>query len=79
MFRRPPRDRTNQEVAKLKSVCDKYYRNPPVSEEEIVNGRIHMIYIIDIDRGNVIEMDVDSYFESVRLMMPMSSIIYSGR
>jgi hypothetical protein len=79
MFRRPPRDRTNQEVAKLKSVCDKYYRSPPVSEEEIVNGRLHMIYIIDIDRGNVIEMDVDSYFESVRLMMPMSSIIYSGR
>jgi hypothetical protein len=79
MFRRPPRDRTNQEVAKLKSFCDKYYRSPPVSEEEIVNGRIHMIYIIDIDRGNVIEMDVDSYFESVRLMMPMSSIIYSGR
>jgi len=79
MFRRPPRDRTNQEVVKLKSVCDRYYRNPPVSEQEIVNGRIHMIYVIDIDRGNVIEMDVDSYFESVLLIMPMSSIIYSGR
>ena len=79
MYRRPPRDRTNQEIAKLKRVCDKYYRNPPVTEEEIVNGRIHMIYIIDIDQGNVIEMDVESYFESVRLMMPISSIIYGGR
>ena len=79
MYRRPPGDRTNQEIAKLKRVCDKYYRNPPVTEQEIVNGRIHMIYIIDIDQGNVIEMDVDSYFESVRLMMPISSIIYGGR
>jgi hypothetical protein len=79
MYRRPPRDRTGQETAKLKRVCDKYYRNPPVTEEEIVNGRIHMIYIIDVDQGNVIEMDVESYLESIRLMMPISTIIYSGR
>jgi len=79
MFRRPPRDRRNEEIAKLKHVCDKYYRNPPVTEEEIINGRIHMIYIIDIDQGNVIEMDVESYFDSVSLMMPISSIIYGSR
>ncbi len=79
MYRRPPRDRRNEEIAKLKHVCDKYYRNPPVTEEEIINGRIHMIYIIDIDQGNVIEMDVESYFDSVSLMMPISSIIYGSR
>jgi hypothetical protein len=79
MYRRPPRYRRNQEIAKLKSVCDRYYRNPPVTEEEIVNGRVHMIYIINIDQGSVLEMDVESYFESVRLMMPISSIIYGGR
>ncbi|MRN39856.1 MAG: hypothetical protein FIO02_02285 [Nitrosopumilales archaeon] len=79
MYRRPPRDRKNEEITKLKRVCDKYYRNPPITEEEIVNGRIHMIYIIDIDQGNVIEMDVESYFESVRLMTPISSIIYGCR
>jgi hypothetical protein len=79
MYRRPPRDRKNEEITKLKRVCDKYYRNPPITEEEIVNGRIHMIYIIDIDQGNVIEMDVESYFESVHLMTPISSIIYGGR
>ncbi len=79
MYRRPPRDRTGQETANLKRVCDKYYRNPPVTEEEIVNGRIHMIYIIDVDQGNVIEMDVESYLESICLMMPISTIIYGGR
>jgi hypothetical protein len=79
MYRRPPRDRRIEEITKLKRVCDKYYRNPPITEEEIVNGRIHMIYIIDIDQGNVIEMDVESYFESVRLMTPISSIIYGCR
>lgn len=79
MYRRPPRDRRIEEITKLKRVCNKYYRNPPITEEEIVNGRIHMIYIIDIDQGNVIEMDVESYFESVRLMTPISSIIYGCR
>jgi hypothetical protein len=79
MYRRPPRDRRNEEITNLKHICDKYYRNPPITEEEIVNSRIHMIYIIDIDQGNVIEMDVESYFESVRLMTPISSIIYGCR
>lgn len=79
MYRRPPRARTNQEIKNLKRICDKYYRNPPVSEEEIVNGRIHMIYIIDIDQGNVIEIDVESYLELIQLMVPISSIIYRNR
>jgi hypothetical protein len=79
MFRRPPRDRRPIEIANLKSICDSYYRNPPVSEEDIVNGRIHMIYIIDIDQGNVIEIDVDSYFDCVGMMAPASNIIYGNR
>ena len=79
MYRRPPRDRRNEEIAILKRICDKYYRNPPVTEEELTNGRIHMIYIIDIDQGNVIETDVESYFESVSHMTPISSIIYGRR
>src|SRR5215467_16283943 len=40
MFRRPPRDRRTEEIDNLKRICDSYYRNPPVSEEDIVSGRI---------------------------------------
>ena len=63
LFRRPPRDRRLSEIKKVKALCDKYYKNPPVTEDEILNGRLHITYIINIDAGKVVEMDIDSYFE----------------
>ena len=65
IFSRPPHDRKEEQIERVKIVCDSYYRNPPVSWDEILNGRLHMIYIINIDDGQVKEMDVDSYFESI--------------
>src|ERR671935_709960 len=69
VFRRPPRDRRPSEIKKVKALCDKYYKNPPVTEDEILNGRLHVIYIIKIDAGKVVEMDVDSYFDQVGGML----------
>jgi hypothetical protein len=69
LFRRPPRDRRPMEIIEVKALCDKYYRNPPVTQDEILNGRLHIIYLINIDAGKVVEMDVDSYFEQVGDML----------
>jgi len=65
IFRKPPRDRQEKEVRQLKEFCDQYYTNPPVAEDEILNAHLHVIYIINIDAGRVVEMDVDSYFENM--------------
>jgi len=69
LFRRPPRDRRPGEIRDVKALTDRYYRNPPVTEDEILNGRLHIIYIINIDAGKVVEMDVDSYFDHVGVML----------
>lgn len=69
VFKRPPRDRKPSEIKAVKALCDKYYRNPPITEDEILNGRLHIIYIINIDAGKVIEMDIDSYFEEMGNML----------
>lgn len=69
LFRHPLRDRTSEEIREVKFLCDKYYHNPPISCNEILNGRLHMIYIINIDQGKVIEMDLDSYFEAIDGML----------
>lgn len=63
LFKRPPRDRRLSEVRQIKQLCDRYYMNPPVTEDELLNARVHMIYIINTDAGKVAEMDVDSYLE----------------
>ncbi|CAN5270299.1 hypothetical protein BH18THE2_BH18THE2_02070 [soil metagenome] len=68
LFRRPPRDRGRDEIIRVKELCDRYYRNPPVSFNEILNSHLHMIYIINVDQGKVTEMDIDSYFDAVEGM-----------
>ena len=72
VFGRPPRYRKSSEVEQVKSLCDRYYRNPPVSVNEIQTARLHMIYIINIDDGRITEMDIESYFEAIGSMMSLS-------
>lgn len=58
---KPPRNRTTKDLKYLKTLCDLYYKNPPVTLEEIKNSRIHMIYIIDVDEMACREVDPISY------------------
>jgi len=60
---KPPRARAEEDMKYLKVLCDLYYRNPPVSFDEIRNARIHMIYIIDVDSVTVREIDPATYLE----------------
>ncbi len=60
---KPPRRRTPGELAHIKQLCDMYYQNPPVTEEEILNARLHEIYLIDVDRAKVSEIDPETYMK----------------
>jgi len=60
---KPPRDRTKEDLKYLKTLCDLYYKNPPVSLDEIRNARIHTIYIIDVDGIAIREVDPVTYLE----------------
>jgi hypothetical protein len=60
---KPPRRRTAEEIKAIKRLCDKYYQNPPVTEEEICNARIQEIYIIDVDQAEVQEIDPEAYMK----------------
>ena len=62
-------------MEQVKLLCNKYYRNPPVSLNQILNGRLHIIYIINIDEGKVIEMDVESYLQAIGNMISISNTI----
>jgi hypothetical protein len=60
---KPPRRRTPEEISAIKQLCDNYYQNPPVTEEEIENARIQEIYIIDVDQAKVQEIDPETYMK----------------
>ena len=61
---RPPRGRKSEELREIKSRCDLYYKNPPVSLDEIRNARLHTIYVIGVDGVTVREVDPSTYVEN---------------
>ncbi|MEM4443590.1 MAG: hypothetical protein QW593_05050, partial [Candidatus Nitrosocaldus sp.] len=69
LFLKPPRYRSKDDIGKVKALCDRYYSNPPISMEEIKNARLHSIMIINADAIRVVEMDPDTYVESIRTSM----------
>ncbi len=62
---KPPRMREIEEIEEAKALCDRYYRNPPITLEEIAVARVHSIFLIDVDSGYVREFDPETYGESV--------------
>ena len=60
---KPPRRRAPKEIEAIKKLCDTYYQNPPVTEDEICNARIQEIYIIDVDQAKVREIDPEAYMK----------------
>jgi hypothetical protein len=58
-----PRRRTLTDIESIKKLCDMFYHNPPVTEEEIRNARIQEIYIIDVDQARVQEVDPEAYLK----------------
>lgn len=64
---KPPRFRTDEEIAAIKKLCDLYYTSPPISIEEIRNARLHSIYAIDVDNVTVREWEVNEYLGKAAL------------
>jgi len=61
VFTVPPREKTAEDLRAVKNLCDPYYKNPPVTIEEIRNARLHIVYLIDVDGTVVEEIDPETY------------------
>ncbi|MCZ6648337.1 MAG: hypothetical protein O7B30_03720 [Thaumarchaeota archaeon] len=63
LFIKPPRDRSEEEVERIRRLCDKLYPKPPLSFDQIKDARLHSIVLIDIDHGHTREIDPETYQE----------------
>ena len=45
LFLLPPNARKNEDVRRLKNLCDRFYKNPKIKFEDILNARIHSISV----------------------------------
>jgi hypothetical protein len=59
-----PKDRTIENLKTIKTLCDLYYTNPPVTMDEVRNARIHSIYTIDVDNLATQEIDPETYLKN---------------
>jgi hypothetical protein len=69
IFNLPPRFRINKEISSIKSLCDLYYTNPPVTIDDIKNARLHSIYAINVDDVSIREWEVNEYIGKATLWM----------
>ena len=76
IFLLPPNARKKDDVDKIKKLCDRYYKNPPIEYDDILNAHIHSIYLINIDKGFAKELDPQGYIELTENLLNRSEIEY---
>ncbi|RLE76808.1 MAG: hypothetical protein DRJ56_03570 [Thermoprotei archaeon] len=63
-FAKPVSERSPEELRKLKELCDRYYRRPPIPEEHILQGKVDVVYVIDVDGLTVTPLSLSDYHSS---------------
>jgi hypothetical protein len=68
-FVKPPRFRTNEEAAEIKKLTDLYYDKPPIPLRDFLYSRIHSVFVIDVDKPDMAEMDPDTYVQKALVFL----------
>ncbi|MDA4119468.1 MAG: hypothetical protein OK436_02665 [Thaumarchaeota archaeon] len=63
-FVKPPRARSMDEAAKIKELTDVRYTKPPISIMELMQARLHLVLLIDVDSANTNELDPETYVKT---------------
>jgi len=76
IFLLPPAARNKDDVIKIKELCDRYYKNPSVQYDDILNAHLHSVYLINIDKGFAKELDPQGYVELTGELLRRSEVEY---
>lgn len=74
LFLKPPSERPEKEIKKIKILCDRFYKSPPIDSDDILNARLHSIYLINIDKGFAKQLDPGSYLELTENLQEKSEL-----
>jgi len=74
LFLLPPRARKNDDVVRLKNLCDRFYKSPKIEFDDIQNAHIHSIYLINTDKGFAKELDPEAYLQLTKEILVKSEI-----
>ncbi len=74
IFLLPPNARKKEDVNKVKDLCDRYYKNPPIKYDDILNAHLHSIYLINIDKGFAKELGPQEYVDLTENLLGSSEV-----
>ena len=63
LFLKPTSKRKKDEIQKIKDLADRFYKNPPIQLDDILNARLHSVYLINIDKCFAKQLDPYTYLE----------------
>ena len=74
LFLKPPSDRKMEEVQRIKNLVDRFYKNPPIEINDILNARLHSVYLINIDKGFAKQLDPYTYLDLTEKLQDASEL-----
>lgn len=66
--------RQEEDIKKIKSLCDRFYKNPPIEYGDILNARLDSVYLINIDKDFAKEISPDTYFALTTSILEKSEL-----
>jgi len=76
IFLIPPNARKKEDIKKVQDLCDRYYKNPPINYDDILNARLHSIYLINVDKNFAKALDPQGYVDLTEKLLERSKISY---
>ena len=71
-----PKSRKKEDIKKVQDLCDRYYKNPPINYDDILNARLHSIYLINVDKNFAKALDPPGYVDLTEKLLERSQISY---
>ncbi len=76
IFLIPPNARKKEDVKKVQNLCDRYYKNPPINYDDILNARLHSVYLINVDKNFAKPLDPQGYVDLTEKLLVRSEVNY---
>jgi hypothetical protein len=76
IFLIPPLARNPNDVKKNQAICNRFYKNPPIEFDSILNAHLHSIYLINTDKVFAKQLDPYNYVDLTKKLLDKSEVNY---
>jgi len=76
IFLIPPLARNLNDVKKNQVICNRFYKNPAIEFDSILNAHLHSIYLINTDKMFAKQLDPQNYVDLTKKLLDKSEVNY---